>query len=365
MRRRPESEKALPQGQGRQCLKRKQRQALLRWGARSGCLLTYRRCLAVASVGRGASCRATAKALECATSTVVVAVKRYQEGGRQGLRDRREGNGRAKVDERFRERLACVLEGTPEDWGWCRPTWTRELLCQELALRGQVRVSVATMGRTLASLGARLKAAKPIVECPWPSWKRQRRLRELKCLEVYGDAREPVLHVDEVDIHLNPKVGRDWCLPGQRRVVVTPGNNQKRYLAGALNTRTGQLTWVEGRSKASALFIQLLWRLASQYRRARRIHLVLDNASVHSSKKTLKALAHFGGRFVLHFLPPYCPQGNRIERVWLDLHANVTRNHRCRTMDQLMVRVHAYLSARNAQRSASPSLRRVDLRRTP
>ncbi|WP_255508531.1 helix-turn-helix domain-containing protein [Myxococcus sp. AB056] len=124
--------------------------------------------------------------LECATSTVVVAVRRYQEGGRQGLRDRRERNGRAKVDERFRERLACVLEGTPEDWGWCRPSWTRELLCQELALRGQVRVSVATMGRTLVSLGARLKAAKPVVECPWPSWKRQRRLLELKCLEVNG-----------------------------------------------------------------------------------------------------------------------------------------------------------------------------------
>lgn len=166
--------------------------------------------------------------------------------------------------------------------------------------------------------------------------------------------------MDEVDIHLNPKVGRDGCLPGQRRVVVTPGNNQKRCLAGALNTRTGQLTWVEGRPKASARFIQLLWSLASQYRRARRIHLVLDNASVHSSKKTLKALAQLGGRFVLHFLPSYCPQGNRIERVWLDLQANVTRSHRCRTL----ARVHAYLTARNAQRSASPSLRRGDLSRT-
>ncbi len=44
--------------------------------------------------------------------------------------------------------------------------------------------------------------------------------------------------------------------------------------------------------------------------------------------------------------------------------ARNTRNHRCRTMNQLMARVHAYLSARNAQRSASPLLRRVDFRRT-
>lgn len=57
----------------------------------------------------------------------------------------------------------------------------------------------------------------------------------MRCLEAYTPPDEPVLYVDEVDIHLNPKVGRDGCLPGQRRVVVTPGNNQKRYLAGALH----------------------------------------------------------------------------------------------------------------------------------
>ncbi|AGC43453.1 IS630 family transposase [Myxococcus stipitatus DSM 14675] len=95
-----------------------------------------------------------------------------------------------------------------------------------------------------------------------------------------------------------------------------------------------------------------------------RLGIVVDNAAVHSSRKTRKVLAQLGGRIILHFLPPYCPQGNRIERVWLDLHVNVTRNHRCRTMDRLMARVHAYLAARSAQRSASPSLRRADLRRS-
>ncbi|AKF85848.1 hypothetical protein MFUL124B02_17665 [Myxococcus fulvus 124B02] len=108
------------------------------------------------------------------------------------------------------------------------------MLCLELERRGLPQVSVATMGRALTWLGARCKAARPIVECPWPAWKRRRRLYELKCLHAHKPPEEPVLHVDEVDIHLNPKVGHDGCLPGQRRVVVTPGNNQKRFLAGAL-----------------------------------------------------------------------------------------------------------------------------------
>ena len=42
-------------------------------------------------------------------------------------------------------------------------------------------------------------------------------------------------------------------------------------------------------------------------------------------------------------MPPYCPDENRIERLWKDLHDNVTRNHTCTTMDKLMRCVNDYL----------------------
>lgn len=60
---------------------------------------------------------------------------------------------------------------------------------------------------------------------------------------------------------------------------------------------------------------------------------------------------------VLHFLPPYCPDGNRIERVWLDQHANVTRNHRCKTIEELMVQVIAFMRAYNQKKKLNPSLK--------
>jgi transposase len=53
------------------------------------------------------------------------------------------------------------------------------------------------------------------------------------------------------------------------------------------------------------------------------------------------------GKIKLHFLPPYCPDHNKIERVWQDLHANVTRNHRQATMTDLMEAVRYYLRQRN------------------
>ncbi len=155
---------------------------------------------------------------------------------------------------------------------------------------------------------------------------------------------------------LNPKIGRDWMPKGHRRLVVTPGQNKKRFLAGALNATTGKVTWVDAHSKASDLFCKLLWKLAAEHREARRIHLIVDNYIIHSRRKTQRFLAQFGGRVVLHSLPPYCPNDNRIERVWLDLHANVTRNHRCKSIEELMAHVFAFLRAYNRRAKLNPSL---------
>ena len=110
-------------------------------------------------------------------------------------------------------------------------------------------------------------------------------------------------------------------------------------------------------TKGSALFCSLVWKLVGEYRQARRIHLIVDNYIIHSSKKTQRFLAQFGDRVVLHFLPPYCPDDNKIERVWLDLHANVTRNHRCKSIEELMSQVVAFMRAYNRREKINPSLR--------
>ncbi|ACR69718.1 hypothetical protein NT01EI_2549 [Edwardsiella ictaluri 93-146] len=71
-------------------------------------------------------------------------------------------------------------------------------------------------------------------------------------------AEHPVFYEDEVDIHLNPKIGADWQLRGQQKRVVTPGQNEKYSLAGALHCGTGKVSYVGGNSKSSLLFIKLL-----------------------------------------------------------------------------------------------------------
>jgi transposase len=326
-------------------MSRVERRQLIRLGRRSDDPYTALRFQAVARLGTGTSTPQVAAALDIATSTVVGAANRFLADGVAGLYDRRRDNGARKADERFDRVLVRLLGRTPQDFGWQRPTWTRELLCLQMKLEGFPAVAVCTMGRALSRVGARLGTAKPIVLCPWPRDRRLHVLAAIRRLEARASAEEPVLYSDEVDIHLNPKIGRDWMLRGHQRRIVTPGKNEKFYLAGALEVRTGRLVTTGAARKNAALFCELLRLLASRYRRARRIHLVVDNYGIHKAQLTERTLLQLGGRVVLHFLPPYCPDANRIERVWQDLHANVTRNHRCKTMARLLDNARHYVDA--------------------
>jgi transposase len=298
----------------------------------------------VAKLGLGKSSPEVAEELDVARSTVVRTAHSFATGGIAGLYDKRRGNGKAKADPAFRHRLGQLLERTPQHFGWRRPTWTRELLCLQLKQEGRPEVAVCTMGRALACLGARLGMPKPVVLCPWKRDAREARLAQIRALEMCANVDEPVLYSDEVDVHLNPKIGRDWMLPGQQRRVITPGKNQKFYLAGALDVGTGVLHTTGAARKNATLFCDLLKLLDNRYGPSvRRIHLIVDNYGIHSARETARALAALKGRIVLHFLPPYCPDANRIERVWQDFHANVTRNHRCKSMKRLLENAREYL----------------------
>lgn len=295
-----------------------------------------------------------------ARSTIYRVLDRYAADGLGGLCDRRADNGRRKVDEKFRERVAILVSKDPTQYGWCRPTWTRELLCLTMREKYGVHVSVSRMGVVLSEVGARLGRPAPVVNCPWPRKKRERRLAAIRRLESKVPKGEVLLYQDEVDIHLNPKIGFDWMLPGQQKIVVTPGKNVKRYIAGALDPSTGRLTWLEGTSKNSVLFADLIDKVMLAYSRAKRVHIVLDNYIIHKSKITQKRLLKYQGRLVLHFLPPYCPNANKIERKWQDLHAAVTRNHKCNTIDALMQRVRCHL---NRAGKTSVPMRQHELRK--
>jgi transposase len=264
------------------------------------------------------------------------------------LIDRREDNGQRKADTGYVSMLKWILEYTPQDFGYRRPTWTHRLLIDAVARFTGIRISRRTMGRLLRALGVRRGRPKPLAPCPWPGRRRKAVICAIKTLIDTLPADEAAVWEDEADIDLNPRIGSDYMLPGTQRTVMTPGKNAKRYIAGAMDALTDRVMWAMGPKKNSALFIAMLGKLAKTYPQARRIHVICDNYTIHDGRQTRQWLAEHGQRFKLHFLPPYCPDDNRIERkVWREMHANVTVNHRCTTMERLTAEVIWWLMSHN------------------
>jgi hypothetical protein len=62
------------------------------------------------------------------------------------LLDGRRGMGERRVDESFLVVLRELVEGSPQDHGYARPTWARELRAVVPAKNTGVRVCVRTIG---------------------------------------------------------------------------------------------------------------------------------------------------------------------------------------------------------------------------
>ncbi|WP_338091924.1 IS630 family transposase [Sorangium cellulosum] len=307
----------------------------------------------------GATPARIAEELQVARSTISRVRSRFLAEGLAGLRDHRAHNGQRKVSAVHRRRLEQLLDASPRDFGWARPTWTRELLALQLERDTGLRLSVGHIGRLLRALGARRKRPRPVVRCPWPKSRERRRVAAIRKLIRSLPRDEIAFYADEMDVDLNPRLGLDWMRRGRQKRVLTPGNNQKRYVAGALTIGSGKLTWAFGARKSSDLFIAALAALLRRYRRYRRLHVIVDNFGIHMSKKTRAFVEATGGKLVLHFLPPYAPQYNRIERVWKQIHDNVTRNHRCASIEELVKEVEDCLEALSPYPGSPASLRPV------
>jgi transposase len=212
----------------------------------------------------------------------------------------------------------------------------------------QVEVSRETVRRWLHRGNLVYRRPRPVLG-PTDE-QREKKLDELRTLLAGLPEDETAVFQDEVDINTNPKIGAMWMVKGQQAEVKTPGTNEKRYLSGSIHWRTGQVFLTEGKPKQgrdTALFLAHLDELRGRLRRYRMIHVICDQAKCHTSVAVAISRHEHRARIELHLLPAYSPDCNPIERVWWHLHEEITRNHRCQTMQELLDLTFAWLKSRN------------------
>jgi transposase len=300
-------------------------------------------------LSQGCAWSLIATVLFCSSATIARWKERFECGGVDALLEERRG------------RTATLLVGfgwllvnwvrtlTPREFGYCRSRWCCATLALVLFDTQRVKVSAETVRRCLHRENLVWRRPRPVLG-PGDA-QRQWKLRKIRELLRDLPVDEAAVFQDEVDLNLNPDIGCMWMRRGEQAQVITPGNNVKRYLSGSMSWRTGELVVTQGTRRNAELFVAHLEDLRRRFRYCRRIHVICDNARFHTiegSRVVRQYMAEHGDRIVLHYLPAYSPQDNPIERVWWQLHEQITRNHQCQSIEELVKLTMAWLDERGS-----------------
>jgi putative transposase len=298
-------------------------------------------------LAQGYSWAIIAGVLVCSTRTIARWKTRVEtEGVRRVLAPSPQAC--AWLDLGWREVVAAwVTECSPRDFGFLRSRWCCGLVALRLVERDELHVSAGTIRRWLQREHIVWRRPRPVVGPSDPQ--REAKLQALRQLLATLPADASAVCGEEVDLNTNPQIGAMWLRRGQQAEILTPGTNEKRSRAGSLNWRTGRMSVTEGLPKegrSAALFVRHLDDLRRHLLCCRKIPVICDNARSPTCQLVQRYLQQWGHRVVLHYLPPYAPDTNPIERGWWHLHEESTRCHRCQSIEALLDLVVAWLRKR-------------------
>ena len=167
---------------------------------------------------------------------------------------------------------------------------------------------------------------------------------------LYGDESEALTH---------PYLARAWAKSGADLRVPAPGQAKKVAMLGSLDHVTRQLIVHTSPTKRSSDFIAHLEQLDRLFgpqpgRQAKPVVLVEDNGPIHTSKRSLAALAARAHWLTVEWLPKYAPELNDIEIVWGKLKAHHLAHHTFADARVLGTAIHAAVDALNAEHPCNP-----------
>jgi putative transposase len=321
-------------------LSKKERKIVLHAYRHAACARTVRRALVLVLLDRGWSYRQIAEATLVSHGTIADVKRAYLDSGVEAALGHQ--TKQAVVPFWLIVVLRWLLSHTPQDFRFFRQRWSCEMLSILLREEHGICLSAETVRRGLKRMDFVWRRPRPVIGLKDPDY--AVKLRAIRQLLAQLPSDETAVFQDEVDIHLNPKIGSQWMVCAEQAQVVTPGDNEKRHLAGSLVYRTGTLLVSSPATRRNAqMFIAHLDDLRRRLRSSRVIHVICDNAKFHDCRAVREYLTRWAHRMKLHFLPTRAPETNPIERVWWRLHEAITRNHRATTMEGLLDQVYDWI----------------------
>lgn len=118
-------------------------------------------------------------------------------------------------------------------------------------------------------------------------------------------------------------------------------------LLAGLDLNTGEIIPLVKERHRSSEFIEFLKLLDDKYEKSRKIRIILDNHSIHSSKQTKAYLATVPGRFIFVFTPKHGSWLNLIEGFFSKFSRACLRGIRVESKKELENRIYQYMKEVN------------------
>jgi len=280
-------------------------------------------------------------------------IKRYRQGGWDGLsqrrRGRRAGEQAALSERQQQEVITLVRETTPDELGLPGFLWTRDAVAELIAQRYGVWLARTTAGRYLRGWGfspqkpqRRALEQNPVAVARWLE-------EEYPAIRV--QARQEggmVLWLDEMGVRSDAAAGRSWAPIGQTPVIKRTGKRFRVNMLSAISN-AGMLRFrLFVGSFNGPVFIDFLRRLLRDCD-GRRVHLIVDGHPVHRAKLVSAWVGRHAEQIELHFLPGYSPELNPVELLNHDVKANAAGRRRPRSAGELRDELRGYLRRRQRQ----------------
>jgi len=119
-----------------------------------------------------------------------------------------------------------------------------------------------------------------------------------------------------------------WAPRRQALAVAQTTGRQHINIQGAIDLESGETCMLNVDTVDAQSTVALLSSIEARFPKRRKIHVFLDNARCHHARLVREWLARAGCRIRLHYVPPYCPHLNPIERLWGLMHKHI-RHNRC------------------------------------
>ncbi|MBA2650764.1 MAG: IS630 family transposase [Tatlockia sp.] len=252
------------------------------------------------------------QALRLHQSTIIKHIEAYKTAGK--LKNESGGSSSLLTEKQTEELIAHLEENTY--------AYNHQIV---MYIKEQFGVSYTVSGlhKWLHRNGFSYKKAKGVPHKADPELQKQfiAKYNELK--QAVGEE-EPILFMDAVHPTQATKLAYGWIRTGKIKPVGTPASRTRINLVGAIQLGhlseaiTSQYETINAES-----IIHFMGKIRAKYN-TKTVHLILDQSGYN--KSLLLPVHALKLNITLHFLPPYSPNLNPIERLWKVMNEKVRNN---------------------------------------